>query len=376
VTYSVAFDATPLAARPDDVTGHTMRGIGRYIEGLLDALVTEESAWADQHLRTVVVRGSAAVDTPHPLVTRRPTWRRQDVGWLAAWMADRSSARRAKVALWHGLDPNLPLLPLPAGRTVRTVYDLIPLQEPDAMSRIRPHRRVAYRLFLRALRRSRLVLAISEATADDVHALLGVPRDRIRVVYPPLTVPSQVSVDGLTSPPGSSRDLLFVGVPDPTKRAELAISTLGECRRRGHDIRLRFCGYLRPDDRARLRALAEAGGLSNRIDFLGRVDDALLNGLYRDSVLLAISRREGFGLPPAEAVLAGGRVVATSLPAYREVLGNSADFARSAAAIDVADAYEAALQRAPSGPPPEMVERFSPRATAASLVSAYEEAVA
>ncbi len=278
--------------------------------------------------------------------------------------------------MWHCLDPNLPLSPLAADRTLRTAYDVIPLHEPAALpSYRRPHRRLAYELFLRGLRDCRLVLAISETTADDIERTLGVPRDRIRVVYPALIPPGPPGPRSAVENDGREPNLVFVGVPDPWKQPELAITTLTECRRRGHDIRLRFCGYQRPADTARLKALAADRGVTEHVDFLGRVSRERLVETYQRGVLLAVSRHEGFGLPAVEALFAGGRVIAGSAPVFRETLGAAADFAAADDPHALADAYETALGRYANGAPPALVERFSPRSTAAALVGAYEEAL-
>ena len=302
------------------------------------------------------------------------------MGFLTSWLADRVALSRngRDVSLWHVVDPNLPLSPLPKSRTVRTAYDLIAYHEPEAMAQIRRHRRATYRLYARGLQRCRMVLAISHVTAADIRSTLGVPAERIRVVYPAVPVPSPPPPDAPAAEvrkPGEAADLLFVGVPDPTKQPELAIAALAECRRRGHDVRLRFAGYQRPWDTIHLARLAEAAGVGDSVDFLGRIDDARLTSLYRRSVLFAVSRIEGFGLPPVEGLMAGGRVVAGSAPVYREVLGDAADFASSADGAGLADAYEAAFSRTATAPAAAFVERFSPRATAAALIAAYEEAL-
>lgn len=349
-----------------------MRGIGRYISSLLAALTSEQAAWAEQHLRPVITATDRAPAAGRPIVTRRLIWRRQDLGWLMAWVADRMVVGRARLSLWHSLDPTMPLSPLPARRTLMTAYDLIALHEPVAMAQIRAHRRPLHRLYLRRLRTARLVIAISEVTARDLRVTLGVAADRIRIVYPAVSLPPP--------PPqpvgiGAPFDLLFVGVPSPTKQTELAVAALTECRRRGHQVRLCFVGYQRPADRNRLAALASASGAGDSIEFLGQVDDGRLTELYRRSVLLAVSRSEGFGLPPLEALMAGGRAVCATAPVYREVLGDAADYAASFDGKGLADAYEAAISRAVEGPPPALVERFSQRATAAALVAAYESAL-
>jgi glycosyltransferase involved in cell wall biosynthesis len=49
-----------------------------------------------------------------------------------------------------------------------------------------------------------------------------------------------------------------------------------------------------------------------------------LQWCYRNcEVLLAPSKAEGFGLPVAEALLSGCRVVCSNIPAFRELGGNS-----------------------------------------------------
>ena len=166
--------------------------------------------------------------------------------------------------------------------------------------------------------------------------------------------------------PGRVR-LLFVGVPDPHKRPELAIEVLAELRRRGTDADLVFIGVHPARDRARLRDQVEAVGLGDDVQFLDRVYDAELAGRYATSVLLATSRTEGFGLPPVEAVLSGGRVAAVPSPAYRETLDGIVPFARDASAVALTDAVMSALESPPAaGAVAALAERFGPRAAAGS----------
>jgi mannosyltransferase len=64
--------------------------------------------------------------------------------------------------------------------------------------------------------------------------------------------------------------------------------------------------------------IAEAG-LSDRIHFLGEVDD--IKPWYRRvSLLVAPSRNEGFGLTPLEAMASGAAVVASDAGAYAEMI--------------------------------------------------------
>jgi glycosyltransferase involved in cell wall biosynthesis len=258
-------------------------------------------------------------------------------------------------------------------RTIATAYDLIPMREPAVMSRMRAHRRLAYRGYLRLIRGVRGVIAISRTTADDLGAILDVTDDRIRIVPPfvkqwvPPAVPDSSCQSGRPS-------FLFVGVPDPHKRPELAVDALSELVRRGMDATLDFAGVQPSRDRFRLRARAEANGLAKRIRFLDRIPDAELHARFAGSVLLALSTIEGFGLPPVEAVLAGGRVVATPTPAYVESLAGVATFSTGDSAEEVADAMEVALERkVPDDAREALARAHSAPTVAAALRRAYRQ---
>ncbi len=72
-----------------------------------------------------------------------------------------------------------------------------------------------------------------------------------------------------------------------------------------------------------IRGLAASLGITKNIVELTGISDAQLQWCYRNCLLLvAPSAIEGFGLPVAEALLAGCPVVCSDIPAFREV-GNS-----------------------------------------------------
>lgn len=367
----VGLDLTPLGS------GHGIRGIGRYVAGIVSALAHERPEWMADHLGALIRPGTSLTGTFRTWRSRRPTFRPQDLEWLWAVWADRLAIHDRPPAIWHQTDPNAPFGPLPASRSVVTVYDLIPLREPDVMARIRPHRRLIYRLYLRQVRRAAFVVAISQSTAAEVERTLRVPRSRIRVVYPAVL---PVSLRPIAPPadPSGPAEFLFVGVPDPHKRPDLAVAALATYRRECGEARLTFVGQHPAAARASLAAQAQDSGVGPSVRFLDRVSDDELAGLYARAVLLTLSRVEGFGLPPVEALLSGGRVVATPAPIYDEVLSGLATFARDGSPASVAQAMAACRL----GDPPEpaaiaqLADRFSPRRAADTLVAVYEEALA
>jgi glycosyltransferase involved in cell wall biosynthesis len=370
LSYLVGLDVTPLHS------GHSIRGIGRYVRGIVDALLSTQAGWCADHLGLLA---TASQDVPPGARavwrSRRASFRAQDIGWLVSAAMDRATARGLQVDLWHEMDPANPLGAAGPDHAMVTAYDLIPLLEPDVMRRIRRHRRLPYQLYLRRLQSARAVVAISQATATDVHSILGVPEERIHVVYP--AVQALLPTDASSAPEVAVEpSLLFVAVPDPHKRAELAIEALAAYRGRGGTRRLVFVGYHSPETRSRLQRCADLKHVGSEVEFWDRVDDGTLADLYRIGIVLAVSSREGFGLPPVECLLTGGRVVATPTPIYREVLGSAAVFAVD----DSADAVAEGIRHAEETKPDEsavkgLAARYSPASVSATLMRAYESAL-
>ena len=363
---TIGFDAVPLRS------GHANRGIGRYLAGILDALVHERPDWCDEHLGCLIAGGQRPVVAKF-WRTRRSSFRPQDLDWLTSAVIDRWAIRASPPSVWHMTDPWTPFSMLSAARTIATAYDLIPLLEPTVMAEIRPHRRLIYHRYLKALKESRLVVAISEATAEDVGAHLGIPRDRIHVVYPSI-VPPAPGIESAGSL-GDPLNLLFVGVLAPHKRPGLALRVLAELTRQGVDADLTFVGTQPPRHREALLRLASDLHVAGKVQLIGRVGDDELVRLYRTTITLAISRVEGFGLPPVEATLAGGRVVATPSRIYDEVLASTATFAASHDPSAIAEAVLTARvrdQRRSMSGALELAVRYAPAKAASSLVAAYE----
>lgn len=208
--------------------------------------------------------------------------------------------------------------------TVTVVYDLVTF-EPA----MRPNRRstMIERLTLGpAVRRSAVLLSISQATAD---ALIGhYPRAAGRTVVAPLGVSPALERD---SDPAESSTLpaggfvLAVGTLEPRKnlpRLVAAYSSLEERMQRAHPLVV--VGALGWQTGPTLRALQALG---DRCTMLGYVSDAALAELYRRCAVFCYpSLGEGFGLPVLEAMAAGAAVVTSNLSSLPEVGGEAVEY--------------------------------------------------
>lgn len=349
----ILLDATPLAG------GHGVRGIGRYVRGLIDGLGTGDE-WPAR-VKILTYRDDP-VGVPAERAPALAAWRHQDVGWLTGLL---NGVAFGRGRWFHATDPWKPWPPLGNALGIITVYDLIPLRDAEVMRRLRRHRRVVYQAYLRQVRRARIVMSISNATAVDLSELLGVSPTRIVVVPPVIRRAAAPLVDR------EQHAFIWVGVPDPHKRPDLAIRALAAYRQSKLAGTLTCFG---PGSRAQydeLRALAIRHGVAEYVDVRGSVTDEQLRRAYASATaLLQTSRYEGFGLPAMEAVLAGCPVIAVETPIARETLAGLATFTPAEAA-DMARAMSSP-QPPPKTAQDDAEERHSPEAVGRALRTLYD----
>jgi glycosyltransferase involved in cell wall biosynthesis len=297
VDLRVALDVTP------ELVGTT--GVARYSRELRQALERRNDCtilpFAIGRRSQEVPSGVRHVRAPLRII--HPMWR--------AFGVPRAEQIAGPVNIVHSLD----LLPPPTRHPlVVTVHDLVTSELPG----LHPARsRRMQRLQLAELNRAAAILAVSRSTADAL-AARGVGVNRIHVTPNGLS-PFPASID---PPIPRERFFLLVGSLEPRKGHELLLQAAAK---EGlEEVRIVFAGpeLGRADH---IRAVAAELGLGDRLILLGPVEDAVLAGLYRNATALCLpSYGEGFGLPVLEAMSFGTPVVASDLPALREVADNAA----------------------------------------------------
>ena len=343
---------------------HGARGIGRYVRGLVAAI----GEWSVERRERIWALGLPGDTLDHfeerAVSSESLGWRPVDTGWLLGRVATSRALRRAHARVLHSTDPHRPWPPGGVRRLV-TAYDLIPLREAALLRSWRPNHRLGYRWYLRQIVHADAVIAISHATADDLVRLLGVPENRIHVVYP---VVSQV--DTLVRRPAEVPTFLFVGGLDIHKQPELAIEALARFREREGECKLRFIGPSSEAQQAEILGHARRLGVLESIQLDGRIPDAALDAAFASATaLLSMSRIEGFGLPPVEAVLRGVPVISVDIPSARETVAG-------AATLVPPDAEAIAEAMAKPQPPSTEAKdrlraRYSRQSSAEALWAAY-----
>jgi glycosyltransferase involved in cell wall biosynthesis len=240
-----------------------------------------------------------------------------------------------------------------------------------------------------ALRRADRVITGSAAAAGELAEHMSLPPDRVRVV------PYGVSAPAVRPGPGEvgevvrryglegSEYVLWVGSLEPRKGVGTLVNAMAQlvarpARGAGPGPVLVLAGYPGWQNSDLLPA-AGLARLGTQFRQVGQVTDPELWALYSGAALFAFpSLHEGFGLPVLEAMASGTPVVASDIPALREVAGTAALLLPVGDAGAWAGAIEALL--ADGGRRAEMAEQgrrraeqFSWAATAAATLEVYRE---
>jgi glycosyltransferase involved in cell wall biosynthesis len=286
------------------------------------------------------------------------------------------AARRARVDLLHNVQNTAPLAPgIPQ---LTTIHDLIYKRHPETHAGLLALG-VALLVPL-AARRSRRILAPSQATKNDIAHYLHVDRERIDVTPEGPGLPDDVPPVPETElrcrlDLGDAPIVLTVSAKRPHKNLQRLLEAIAVLDAEPRPV-LVAPGYetvFEPELRRR------AG---ERVRFLGWVDDDVLEGLYRAARCFVFpSLAEGFGLPVLEAMVRGTPVACSRIGPLEEVAGEAALYFEPTDTEEMARAIESLLadddlRKGLGEAGRTRAKQFSWARTAEATLRSYERALA
>jgi len=250
------------------------------------------------------------------------------------------------VYTYFPLPPRLP--------AVVTIHDTIPERFP-ALTMPSARARLFWAIKVRfALMQARMVLTVSEYSANSIAELLRVPRERIRVcveapaaAYRPSATEEIRAAARRAGLPDDAQWFVYVGGFNPHKRVDLILRAHASIAAAQHPApHLLLVGSRSGDvfhkEAETLDAIVKDAGTEHLVHWTGFVADEELRPLLGGAIAsLLPSEAEGFGLPAVEAAACATPVIATVESPLPELLAGGGLFVRPG---DLA-ALEAAMRR-------------------------------
>jgi glycosyltransferase involved in cell wall biosynthesis len=308
---------------------HQAAGIGRYSRELVRALAALPLETDQPQFRLFVAEASKAVQPVLPGANFAWCPTRLTERWLARlWYRLRLPLRieswTGPLDLFHATDFFLPPV-RPGTRTIVTIHDLSFVRLPETVMPGMTHH--LNKWVPHSVKRADHVIAVSEATRQDLIELYQTPPEKISVLYhgvtpdfKPVTKPDRLSAVRQKYNLGQQPFILSVGTIQPRKNYQRLIQAFATLDPALSLVIVGGKGWHYAD----VFAEVTRQGLEERVHFLGFAADADLPALYSAASLFVYpSLYEGFGLPVLEAMACGTPVVASNQSALPEVVGEA-----------------------------------------------------
>lgn len=236
---------------------------------------------------------------------------------------------------------------------VTTIHDLTPLLYPED---VHPKIREVHQRKLEWVRKeSKLVIAVSKSTKNDIIKILGIPEEKIRVIYE--------------------------GVDIKKFKIQASNFKVNEIKKKykiGGDYFLAFAGPKRKN----LKRIKEAiKGYNLFIVGQPRIEEEDLPFLYQGALgLIYASTYEGFGLPILEAQACGCPVITSNVSSMPEIAGTGAVLVDPLSVKSIREGVEKIMKDEKFREEIikrglENVKRFSWEKTAKETLEVYKEAI-
>ena len=229
-------------------------------------------------------------------------------------------------------------------------------------------------------RRADRVITVSECSAREIERLMGIPGNRIRVVYNGVDTEVFRTLDGM---PKKSNSLIFVGNTEDRKKGIKYLLQAMKMLENECQVKLTIIDGGAPEAQY-APALMQQINLNGRVTFARRLSaDDLVKWYAAADIAVVPSMFEGFGLPAAEAMACEVPVIAFAAGALPELVADGetgilvppADVTKLAAAIKkLVEDKELRLRMAKAARK-RVEEKFNWEKAAKQILEVYQEVI-
>ena len=272
----------------------------------------------------------------------------------------------------------------PGCKKLTTVCDLIGMIYPENLNTVS---RFYWQRWLPAcVKRSDMIIAISEHTKRDIIRLLGVPEEKIHVTLLAADdafrlIEDEAQLQRITDKYDLPEEfMLNIGTVEPRKNIPILIEAYAAYLEQNRESNLKFVISGKKDwGFDEVKRVIDKNGISENIIFTDYIDDDEMPAMYSKAKIFAYpSYYEGFGLPILEALSCGTPVICSNVSSIPEVVGDAAimvdpdDVKGFADAIRLLDTDEV-MHKTFSEKALKQADKFAWQKTADETLKVYEK---
>lgn len=186
------------------------------------------------------------------------------------------------------------------------------------------HWKISWLMIKRVVKKSRIVLTVSENSANDLVEKLQISKEKVRVIYNSLpkkwesSIVNEIPIE-LKDFLRERRYFLYVGNHKLHKNIPFLLKAFSNLKIKNEHISLVLTGESKRFDR-----LISSLSLNSDVYFLGKINLEVLRSIYSNAHALVLpSLYEGFGLPALEAMSLGIPPIVSDAGSLPEVVADA-----------------------------------------------------
>lgn len=303
-------------------------GVGRYIRNLVENLLALDKK--NEYVLFVSSKIAQQLKSQNNSISKHVTLIETNIRWHTI----EEQLQFSKVLAKEKLDlVHFPYFSIPIFYDrpfIITIHDLIIDHYPTGKASTLPSpiyyvKLLGYKFIIKqAAKKARRIIAVSQATKNEIVQHLKVSQDKVVVTYEGVEENSEYKMQAAMSPLKDQQYFLYVGNAYPHKNLERLIDAFALVAKALPDMKLILVGkedYFYRKLQEKVRSLQ----IDKQVIFTGFVPEGALSAYYRHAVATIVpSLMEGFGLTGLEAMKNGSLVLAAAIPSLQEIYQDAA----------------------------------------------------